>query len=119
MLIALVDDDNTTNFINKTIINSQFPKVKVEVFSNGKEFIDFLNQTSKIPDIAFLDLNMPVMNGIDFLRAHKNIDKAKQVSKIVLLNEKILSQEVKEKYQILDTMQKPLTIEKIKQVMLA
>ena len=85
MNIALIDDDITTNFIHKTKISKQYPKANIKLFNNGKEALDEL-LNNKFFDYAFLDLNMPVMNGIEFLQHHKNLNKDQKIKKIIVLD---------------------------------
>jgi CheY-like chemotaxis protein len=67
--ILLVDDDKINNFLSTLIINnSKIAKVCKECF-NGQEAIDFLESAAidDLPDIILLDLNMPVLDGWQFL----------------------------------------------------
>lgn len=68
---AIIDDDETTQFVVEiTIENTNLAK-NITVFSDGKEAIDFftlnVNNPENLPDIIFLDLNMPIMDGWQFL----------------------------------------------------
>ena len=75
--ICLIDDDRIYQFTAKRIIELVNPLQKVLVFSNGKEAIDFFSQQTlsneHLPDVIFLDINMPVMNGWEFLEAYSNV----------------------------------------------
>jgi CheY-like chemotaxis protein len=77
LTICLIDDDLIYQFTAKRIIELVDPLQKVLVFSNGKEAIDFFAQQSPkselLPDVIFLDINMPVMNGWEFLDAYNSI----------------------------------------------
>jgi CheY-like chemotaxis protein len=69
--IFLIDDDPTFVFLaTKTIEASKFP-THINIFNDGLEAIDFLKEIieekRELPDIIFLDLNMPVMDGWTFL----------------------------------------------------
>ena len=70
-LVALVDDDNVASYIAKNVIEKTHLAEKIKIFNNGKEAIDFLlanaSQPSSLPEIILLDLNMPVMDGFEFL----------------------------------------------------
>jgi CheY-like chemotaxis protein len=80
LTICLIDDDFIYQFTAKRIIELVDPLQKVLVFSNGKEAIDFFSQQSPnselLPDVIFLDINMPVMNGWEFLDAYNSIKTA-------------------------------------------
>lgn len=70
--ILLVDDDLTVNYFHKRLLQSFFDKDKIETCLNGKQAIDMLTNMKETNDkedhvIILLDLNMPVMNGWEFL----------------------------------------------------
>lgn len=68
--VLLVDDDETTNFLNKFFLKQLDSEMRVETLGNGREAIDFIEANHKnglLPALVILDTNMPVMNGWDFL----------------------------------------------------
>jgi len=67
--IILIDDDLVTNFINKKIIKSEFPDHSVIVFKNGASALDYIRESSDKTYLIFLDLNMPLVSGWEFLEA--------------------------------------------------
>lgn len=67
--ILLIDDDPIVNFIHSKVIQSQFPKSEVLVFNNGLTALEYIKGHRQLSYLIFLDLNMPVMNGWDFLKA--------------------------------------------------
>lgn len=76
--VAVVDDDELYRFILKTQISQIHPNDKIQMFTNGREalehLINGLNEGPKyLPDIIFLDLNMPVMDGWEFLESFSKI----------------------------------------------
>lgn len=86
--ILLVDDDEATNFIHKLIIEKMGCAEKVVITQNGSEALAYLkskvNGSTPQPDIIFLDINMPGMNGWDFLEEYQKLDTANQ-GKVVLV----------------------------------
>ncbi|MEH0153706.1 response regulator [Limibacter armeniacum] len=69
--VFVIDDDDIFNFgISRMLIDSRFAE-KVSIFSNGEDARDFLQQIlpndEQWPDVIFLDLRMPVMNGWKFI----------------------------------------------------
>ncbi len=68
--VLLVDDDETTNFLNRFFVKQLDNSLEVHAVNNGKEAIDFLETVSQeedMPCLLILDTNMPIMNGWEFL----------------------------------------------------
>lgn len=90
-LVMLVDDNDTDNFISKRIIEiTKFAK-RVEVKSSGKSALDYLkdNQSSpeNLPNIIFLDINMPIVDGFVFLyEFEKFTELVKNKCKVIILS---------------------------------
>lgn len=73
---GLVDDDEifTYGFKKLTVLKGLFDQILN--FSNGKEAIDYLlnpQNRNNLPDVLFVDINMPVMNGWEFNDAFEEI----------------------------------------------
>lgn len=75
--VLLVEDDPITIMVCDRIIKMSDFATHVKSCENGKTAIDYLNQlvgtSNQFPEIIFLDINMPVMNGWDFLEEFENI----------------------------------------------
>ncbi len=78
--ILLVDDDDDDQFIFKDALKREisFP-YDCLVARNGLEAIDILDREKTSPSIIFLDLNMPIMNGVEFLSVIKKHPKFKHI----------------------------------------
>jgi len=75
-ICCIIDDDSIFVYGTKRIIKEVNFAESVLVYSNGQEALEGLAKisTSKeaLPDVIFLDLNMPIMNGWEFLDEFKN-----------------------------------------------
>lgn len=70
MKVLLIDDDDVFNFVHKRIIERIELGVEVVVIDSCRLALDYLSAPDLvIPDFIFLDINMPEMNGFDFLDA--------------------------------------------------
>lgn len=94
----LVDDNFIDNFIAKQMLTSCHFSKEIHIAINGQLALDLLQKLSSgdeneeclYPDIIFVDLNMPVMNGIDFLREFKQKENdSLKKCKIVVLTSSI------------------------------
>jgi len=65
--LFLIDDDEDDQLMFKEAIESISPTLHCESATNGKIALENLKVCASLPDIIFLDLNMPIMNGYDFL----------------------------------------------------
>ncbi len=76
--IFIVDDDPITVFGIKKMLKSVADCEDIQIFQNGKEAYDALaerqNLGKPIPEVIFLDINMPIMDGWDFLDEMINLN---------------------------------------------
>lgn len=77
MKVCVIDDDDIYQFLLKKELKHTQLVDKVHVFTDGKEAIDYFDEnkesTTLLPDVIFLDINMPIMNGWQFLEQFKKI----------------------------------------------
>ncbi|HET8884455.1 MAG TPA: response regulator [Candidatus Saccharimonadales bacterium] len=93
--ILVVEDDAALSEAYKMILESAgYP---TRVARNGEEALQLTGE--KDPDIIFLDLRMPVMDGIDFLKAYQPKQHHKDV-KIIVFSNYDMQQEVDEAYEL-------------------
>lgn len=90
-LVMLVDDNDTDNFISKRIIEITGFAGRVEAKNSGKIALDYLRENQdkvgNIPDVIFLDINMPVVDGFVFLyEFDKFPELVKNKTKIIILS---------------------------------
>ena len=69
--ILLIDDDPIMNLINSKIVENIKPGAIIKSFKNGREALDHLYQDKEHYYFILLDINMPVMNGWQFLDQFK------------------------------------------------
>lgn len=76
--VWLIDDDEVFVFLTKKLIARSGLEVTVETYINGQDAIEQLQSLAEdenaLPDIILLDLNMPVMDGWEFLKAYEDIN---------------------------------------------
>lgn len=90
-LVMLVDDNDTDNFISKRIIEITKFASEVEVKNSGKKALDYLKEyqddESKLPDLIFLDINMPIVDGFVFLYEFEKFNSLiKNKCKVIILS---------------------------------
>ncbi|MCG8383938.1 MAG: response regulator [Cytophagales bacterium] len=90
-LVMLVDDNDTDNFISKRIIEITKFANRVEVKNSGKSALDYLRENQDVienlPNLIFLDINMPIVDGFVFLyEFEKFSDLIKDRCKVIILS---------------------------------
>ncbi|MFT4780428.1 MAG: CheY-like chemotaxis protein [Psychroserpens sp.] len=82
--VLLIEDDTIEVMkLNRAISSLKLKHLIIEA-NNGEEALDFLEKKEMLPDIILLDLNMPKINGLEFLAILKKHDTLKYIPTIIL-----------------------------------
>lgn len=120
--ILLVDDDPDDNFFHQRIIKKMDITNAIEVARNGIEALEYLRKENQvIPELIFLDINMPKMNGWEFLEEYKDLDpKQKARITIMMLTTSANPDDIKRANEIKDATgikTKPLSLEMLNEIL--
>lgn len=118
--ILLIDDDKINNYLNSRLIKKSNICVNLEIAQNGSEGLTLIQQkitaNTKLPNLILLDINMPIMDGFEFMNSFKelNCDDVK----IVLLTTSSNPDDIRKFNQSLACgyINKPLTEDKLKNI---
>jgi CheY-like chemotaxis protein len=80
----LIDDDIDDQEIFLSVLEQVDPSIQCYTAANGQEAIHKLESEQVKPDLIFLDLNMPLMNGKQFLKACSSLNSCKEIPVIIL-----------------------------------
>ncbi|GGN02379.1 response regulator [Dyadobacter beijingensis] len=118
--ILLVDDDKIMLFLHQTFLKRSGVSYDTVLCYNGQEALDYLdmNEAMATTFLILLDINMPVMNGWEFLRAIRDRPYLSRVQ-IVMVSSATEETEKARAFafgQVIDYQQKPLTIESCRRI---
>jgi CheY-like chemotaxis protein len=115
--VLLVDDDSTSNFLHKRIMQRLELQVFIDVSENGKEALSLIANESALSGnrLVLLDINMPVMDGWEFLDEFEKLPaEVKDHCKIFVLSTSINPDDklrAESKNSVCGYLTKPLTKE--------
>ncbi|SHJ00592.1 response regulator [Pseudozobellia thermophila] len=84
MKILFIEDDQVETMKMKRTVARLKSKHELVMAGNGQEALDLLESSTRLPDLILLDLNMPRMNGNEFLKIIKQNDTLKYIPVVVL-----------------------------------
>ncbi len=86
--LLVIDDDDINIFIIKKIVEKTGFDIDMVSKNNGQQAIDYLKQTIAsnlpLPQLILIDINMPVMNGWEFIEAYQNLGVTTPVDLYIL-----------------------------------
>ncbi|HET8854398.1 MAG TPA: response regulator [Salinimicrobium sp.] len=110
--VVIVDDDSVVLFLHKVLIDRSILPSAEGSFKNGKEALDYIssNGVRETPYLILLDINMPVMNGWDFLEAIQEKDFKENIF-VAMVTSSINTNDMQHALQypqVIDYLEKPL-----------
>ena len=124
--VLLIDDNDLDNFINQKVIESAYFAKDVYMNTSARSAIEFLENLMKtsvgeelLPDVLFVDINMPVMDGFQFVSyfEEKLLSGLKRVPEIVILTSSLSPTDEERSKNCgvkVHFLRKPLTVEMLK-----
>lgn len=118
-MVMLVDDSDTDNFINKRVIELSKFTTQILIKDSGRSALEYLaqheNQPQQLPNLIFLDINMPIVDGFVFLYEFEEFPESiKNHCKIIILSssnsKRDIDRIIDNKY-VIDFITKPLSLD--------
>ncbi|TDQ10298.1 response regulator [Pedobacter metabolipauper] len=121
--LLVIDDDEINIFIIKKIVEKTGYQVNMISKSNGQLAVDYLKQISEnnelFPHLMLIDINMPVLNGWEFLEAYDQLNVTKH-AEMYMLSSSVYENDI-EKAKTFKTIKgfisKPLSIERLSELL--
>jgi CheY-like chemotaxis protein len=125
--VLLIDDDQVYLFAATKTIEATGLAGTVDVCTNGLDALEYLNRiissSGKLPDVIFIDINMPVMDGWEFLEEYKTLStRINDNIKIYILSSSVDKNDImrsKEYSSVIEYVVKPVYKEKFSEILQA
>ncbi len=119
--VLLVDDSDADNEFHQIIIERQGITENIRIAENGLKALEYLKDEAQLkPDLIFLDINMPRMNGWEFLENYKHLNVTHKQIIIVMLTTSANPADIERAQKIAEVngfKVKPLTAEMLDEIM--
>ena len=123
--LLVIDDDDINIFIIKKIVEKTGFDIDMVSKNNGQQAIDYLKQTISsnlpLPQLILIDINMPVMNGWEFIEAYQELDFKKEAD-LYILSSSVYENDIektKSYSSVKGFISKPLSIERLTELIKA
>ena len=117
--LLLVDDDVAFNFLNRILITSAGLNWEINECLDGSTALNYIKNNDKCPDVILLDINMPVMDGFEFLEEFEHTHKCSSHAKVFILTSSTQDEDRNAAFKyncVKGYFDKPLTIEHIHEI---
>jgi CheY-like chemotaxis protein len=122
--LLIIDDDDINIFIIKKIVEKTGFDIDMVAKGNGKLAIDYLKQAITenlaFPHLILIDINMPVMNGWEFIEAYQTLDVKQPDVHLYILSSSVYENDI-EKTKSYDSVKgfisKPLSKERLTELL--
>ena len=120
--ILLVDDDYDDNLYHKIVIKKMEITESIDEVNNGLEALEYITAREIPPELIFLDINMPKMNGWEFLERYKDLDASQKAKTVIMMLSTSANpdeiQKAKEIEEVSGFQTKPLTPESMTEILM-
>lgn len=125
--ILLVDDDDITNFLHKTLLEDFHITNQIKVASTGKDALEHIRKQWQTDGsssdeehdrkLILLDINMPGMDGFEFLEVSQRLDLHNTFVAVLSSSPLEADRTKAARYQVIDYIEKPLTRSKLEELL--
>lgn len=118
--VLLIDDNEDDNFYHQHILREAGITQHIHVAETGFHALDFLKKTGTAPELIFLDINMPRMNGWEFLDHYRKLNMEQKGKVVIIMLTTSLNPADEKKARSIPEINgfepKPLTYEMVKKI---
>ncbi|WP_436516726.1 response regulator [Ekhidna sp. To15] len=117
--ILLIDDDPTVNYLNKIIIEKSNITATISESTHAEDAIEQLANGNLNPSLILLDLNMPIMDGWQFVEQFQKLPNLASNTKIIILSSSINPLDIEKASNVSvvsDYFCKPLSMDNLKEI---
>jgi CheY-like chemotaxis protein len=122
--LLVIDDDDINIFIIKKIVEKTGLAINMTSKANGQQAIDFIKESltnpETFPHLMLIDINMPIMNGWEFVEAYQMLNVQHSVD-MYILSSSVYENDIektKSYSSVKGFISKPLSIERLKELVL-
>ncbi|MDH7463492.1 response regulator [Chitinophagaceae bacterium 26-R-25] len=125
--VMLIDDDEPTNFLNKMVVEEMDCAERIKVIPNARQALEYLKAASNnnsdqcTPELIFLDINMPAMDGWEFLAEYERLSEQQKSKVIVVMLTTSFNPEDRLRAMEIESVaafkNKPLTVEILREIL--